>query len=173
MVHPTPNRLVRHRDSAFRQQILDVTQAEGEPQVEPNCLLNDLGRETIPPVADFLHAPDYRANSGTASPTRRDNAMTSAKMSSADWIVAQPFPPWPANTTRAVRPSYGCATPQRREFHEGDAMRVKILLQITADDGAPGKVEEVVSLDKSVERAEDIGLSLAEGKALLAAAQQR
>src|SRR5271166_1838339 len=75
MVHPTPNRLVRHRDSAFRQQILDVAQAESEPEVEPNCLLNNLGRETIPAVADFLHAPDYRANSGTASPTRRDNAI--------------------------------------------------------------------------------------------------
>src|SRR5271157_1162473 len=75
MVHPTPNRLVRHRDSAFRQQILDVTQAESEPEVEPNCFLNDLGRETIPTVADFLHAPEYRANSGTASQTRRDNAQ--------------------------------------------------------------------------------------------------
>jgi hypothetical protein len=32
MVHPTPNRLVRHRDSTFRQQILDVTQAESEPE---------------------------------------------------------------------------------------------------------------------------------------------
>ena len=52
-------------------------------------------------------------------------------------------------------------------------MRVKILLQITTDDGAPGDVEEVASLDKSVERAEDIGLSLAESKALLVAAQQR
>ena len=52
-------------------------------------------------------------------------------------------------------------------------MRVKILLQITTDDGAPGDVEEIASLDKSVERAEDIGLSLAESKALLAAAQQR
>ena len=52
-------------------------------------------------------------------------------------------------------------------------MRVKILLQITTDDGAPDDVEEVASLDKSVERAEDIGLSLAESKALLAAAQQR
>ena len=52
-------------------------------------------------------------------------------------------------------------------------MRVRILLQITPDDGAPGDVEEVASLDKSVERAEDIGLSLAESKALLAAAQHR
>src|SRR5208283_5197865 len=55
MVHPTPNRLVGHRHSALRQQILDVTQAEGEPEVEPYCLVNDLGRETIPAVADLVH----------------------------------------------------------------------------------------------------------------------
>ena len=52
-------------------------------------------------------------------------------------------------------------------------MRVKILLQITTDDGVLGGVEEVASLDKSVERAEDIGLSLVESKAILAAAQLR
>jgi hypothetical protein len=52
-------------------------------------------------------------------------------------------------------------------------MRVKILLQIMTDDGAPGDVEEIASLGKSVERAEDLGLSLEESKALLAAAQQR
>src|SRR5208283_2818126 len=55
MVHPTPNRLIRHRHSALRQQILDVTQAEGEPEVEPYCLVNDLGRETIPGAADLVH----------------------------------------------------------------------------------------------------------------------
>src|SRR4249919_3599819 len=55
MVHATPNGLVRHRHSALRQQILDVTQAEGEPEVEPYCLVNDLGRETIPGVADLVH----------------------------------------------------------------------------------------------------------------------
>src|SRR5271165_850697 len=55
MVHPTPNRLVGHRHSALRQQILDVTQAEGEPEVEPDCLVNDLGRETIPGVSDLVH----------------------------------------------------------------------------------------------------------------------
>src|SRR5271167_3804897 len=55
MVHPTPNGLVGHRHSALRQQILDVTQAEGEPEVEPYCLVNDLGRETIPGVADLVH----------------------------------------------------------------------------------------------------------------------
>src|SRR5271157_5149431 len=75
MVHPTPNRLIRHRHSAFRQQIFDVTQAEGEPEVEPYCLVNDLGRETIPAVADFLHPLGYSATGRTASPTRRDNAF--------------------------------------------------------------------------------------------------
>ena len=30
--HPTPNGLVGHRHSAFRQQFLDVTQAKGEPE---------------------------------------------------------------------------------------------------------------------------------------------
>src|SRR5208337_489058 len=34
MVDPTPNGLVRHRHSAFRQQILDVARAEGERKVE-------------------------------------------------------------------------------------------------------------------------------------------
>src|SRR5271166_4469087 len=51
MVHPTPNGPVRHRHSAFRQQILDVTQAESEPEIEPYCLVNDLRRETISAVA--------------------------------------------------------------------------------------------------------------------------
>src|SRR5208283_366394 len=55
MVHPTPNGLLGHCHSALRQQILDVTQAEGEPEVEPYRLMNDLGRETIPSVADLVH----------------------------------------------------------------------------------------------------------------------
>src|SRR5271166_922960 len=55
MVHATPNRLIRRRHAAFRHQIFDVTQAEGEPEVEPYCLVNDIRRETIPAVADFLH----------------------------------------------------------------------------------------------------------------------
>src|SRR5271165_1225237 len=76
MVHPTPNRLIRHRHAAFRQQIFDVTQAEGEPKVEPYCLVNDLGRKTIPALADFLHPLGYSATGRTASPTRRDNALS-------------------------------------------------------------------------------------------------
>ncbi len=52
-------------------------------------------------------------------------------------------------------------------------MRVSILLQITDDDGTAGSTEEVVAFEKATERAEDVGLSLAQGKALLAAVQHR
>ena len=52
-------------------------------------------------------------------------------------------------------------------------MRVKVLLQITADDGSAGGAAEVAVFEKQTERPEDLGLSIAEGKALTAAIQQR
>jgi hypothetical protein len=52
-------------------------------------------------------------------------------------------------------------------------MQVRIMLQIVGDDGTIGSTEQVADLTKVTERAEDLGLSLAESKALLAAAQQR
>ena len=59
-----------------RQQFLDVTQAESEPEIEPYCLLNDLRRETIPAVADFRHPLHYWAGESAASLERRDNAVS-------------------------------------------------------------------------------------------------
>jgi hypothetical protein len=52
-------------------------------------------------------------------------------------------------------------------------MRVKVLLQITADDGTAGEGAEIALFEKQTERPEDLGLSIAEGKALMAAVQQR
>ena len=50
-------------------------------------------------------------------------------------------------------------------------MRVRVLLQITGDDGTAGAAEEVAAFDKVTERLEDLGLSTAEGKVLPAAVQ--
>jgi hypothetical protein len=61
--------------STLRQQIFDVAQAERETEVQPNRLLNDLGREPVTRVADFLHLLGYRAASGTAIAMLRDNAF--------------------------------------------------------------------------------------------------
>ncbi len=50
-------------------------------------------------------------------------------------------------------------------------MRVRILLQITAEDETFGEAQEIACFEKTAERAEQLGLSLAEGKLLLAAVQ--
>ena len=52
-------------------------------------------------------------------------------------------------------------------------MHVRVLLQITSDDGTAGAAEEVAVFEKVTERPEDLGLSIAEGKATLAAIQRR
>jgi hypothetical protein len=53
-------------------------------------------------------------------------------------------------------------------------MRVKkVLLQITDDDGTDGAVADITAFEKVTDRPEDLGLSIAEGKKLLAAVQQR
>jgi hypothetical protein len=57
--------------------------------------------------------------------------------------------------------------------HRRYAMRVRILLQLTDDDGSAGAAEEIATFAKATERPEDLGLSIAEGKALLAAVQHR
>jgi hypothetical protein len=72
MVHPAAHRLIGNHDSAFRQQILNVTEAQGKPDVKPDRLLDDFGREPVPFVADFLHSPGYLTASEAASPNCRD-----------------------------------------------------------------------------------------------------
>jgi hypothetical protein len=52
-------------------------------------------------------------------------------------------------------------------------MRVRVLLEIAADDGTAGAATEVAVFTKQTERAEDLGLSIADGKALMAAVQQQ
>ena len=52
-------------------------------------------------------------------------------------------------------------------------MRVSVLLQITGDDGVTIPAQEIATFDKVTERMEDLGLSIAEAKALLASVQTR
>jgi hypothetical protein len=52
-------------------------------------------------------------------------------------------------------------------------MRMRIMLQITDDAGANGAAEEIAVFEKATERPEDLGLLMAQGKALLAALQHK
>ena len=56
VVDPAAHGFIGNDDPALSQQIFHVAEAKGEPKIQPNRLLNDLGREPIAGVADFRHA---------------------------------------------------------------------------------------------------------------------
>jgi hypothetical protein len=45
---------------ALSQQVLDIAEAEGEPGIKPDGLLNDYGWEAISGVADLCHGGHLR-----------------------------------------------------------------------------------------------------------------
>ena len=67
MVHPAPDGIDRRPDPAFRQQIFDVAEAQREPEIEPDHVLDDFGRKAIAAIADFDHRGWYGYRSVTAS----------------------------------------------------------------------------------------------------------
>src|ERR1700689_4873750 len=85
VVHPAAHGLVRDRDPALRKQILDVTKAEREPEIEPNRLMYDLWREPISGVADFPHTLGYSAYVHPTCYRRRDKATSSPSSHPAHW----------------------------------------------------------------------------------------
>ena len=55
MVYPTAHGLIGHQDPALSQQILDVVEAQSEPDIKPDRLLDDFGREAVAAIADLGH----------------------------------------------------------------------------------------------------------------------
>ena len=68
MIHLAANGLVRNWNSALGEQILGVTKADREPEIEPNRLMNNLGREPISGVADFQDPLGYQAADAMTTP---------------------------------------------------------------------------------------------------------
>jgi hypothetical protein len=55
MVHLAAYRLVGHQDPSFRQQILNIPEAQDKSDIEPDRLLGNLGTEAIAAIADLDH----------------------------------------------------------------------------------------------------------------------
>ena len=66
--HPTPHRVIGEVEPALGEQILHVSVAQGEAEIEPNRVLDDLGREPMAAVAERadilppLTPPRFRDN---------------------------------------------------------------------------------------------------------------
>ena len=54
--HPSPHRFVGDVEPSFGQQFLDVSVAQGEAEIKPNRVLDNLGREAVAAVAERSHA---------------------------------------------------------------------------------------------------------------------
>jgi hypothetical protein len=52
-----PNRLIRHVEPALGQELLHVAVAQGEPEIEPDRVPDDLRWELMTSVGDRLHTP--------------------------------------------------------------------------------------------------------------------
>src|SRR5207247_8308293 len=62
--HPAPHRFTGDVEPTLGEKILDVAVAQREAETEPNCVLDDLGREAMAAVAERSQAdilPDFAA----------------------------------------------------------------------------------------------------------------
>ena len=70
IIHPPPDGLERDHNPALGEQVFDIAEAEREPEVQPNRLVNDLRREPVARVADFLRIRCRRASLPCSSVSR-------------------------------------------------------------------------------------------------------
>lgn len=60
------NRLVGHVDATLCEQIFNISIAEREPEVEPNRMLDNRGREAVAGVGEAAHAAPYPIDAAEA-----------------------------------------------------------------------------------------------------------
>src|SRR5215472_12120436 len=76
--YPSAHRFMGDVESSFGQQLLDIAVAQGEAEIEPNRVLDDLGREAMAAVAERSHG-EIRFTGGLDRLSRADgNALRQA-----------------------------------------------------------------------------------------------
>src|ERR1019366_9303993 len=69
MVHPAAHGLIGDYDPTLGQKILDVAEAQGEPDIKPDRLLDNLGRKAVAAIADLGHHGWLSLKSLSGKPT--------------------------------------------------------------------------------------------------------
>lgn len=80
---PGPDRLVADGDAPLRQQLLDVAQAEREPGVEPDGVLDDDPGKAEPAADNGAHAGSLPATIRVGNPPNLTSPSPSAPISAA------------------------------------------------------------------------------------------
>ena len=64
---PLPNRLIRHGDPAFGEEIFDISETQAEPVVEPDGVTDDFTGESVSTIAGrlILHRPTLPPEAST------------------------------------------------------------------------------------------------------------
>jgi hypothetical protein len=75
--HPAPDRFVGQVEPAFGKQFLDVAVAQGEAEIEPNCVLDDARREAVPAGTRAISCSSI-THTGAQGRHHRDNASCTA-----------------------------------------------------------------------------------------------
>src|SRR5215213_1976728 len=75
---PSPDTLVRDHDAPLSQELLDIAEAEGEPEIHPDCVPDDLGWELMAGIGDGLHTSTVPRSVPTRPPCR-DKAERDAR----------------------------------------------------------------------------------------------
>jgi hypothetical protein len=70
---PAPHRFIGDLEPTLGQQFLDVSVAEGEAEIQPDRVLDDLRREAMTAVGERSH-PDILPGTPLSRPRFRDNA---------------------------------------------------------------------------------------------------
>jgi hypothetical protein len=85
---PSGDGLIGDQDPTLSQQILDVAEAQGEPDIKPDRLLDDFGREAVAGIADLDNHRWLQLKVTDGHPQwRRDNADISKNAPSLQDIV--------------------------------------------------------------------------------------
>src|SRR6266446_4511823 len=66
--HPTPHRFIGDVEPALGEQFLYVAVAQREAEIEPDRVLDDLGRKTMAAIAERSHAATLTLRAALARP---------------------------------------------------------------------------------------------------------
>jgi len=133
MVHPASHGLIGHEDPTLSKQILDVAEAQGEPDIKPDRLLDDFGREAVAAIADHyqwlrLRVTDGKPNGDVTTPVAAMKSSVDGAGSVWTWTAIE------AETKLLVSHFCGARDGECAKWFIDDmASRIVTRIQLTSD----------------------------------------